>query len=64
MWVKKCIKTCVILLKNWKCVFEWVSGDVWYIHLKIENKYLKTCVKIHMGEKVYKINIMLFKIWK
>ena len=64
MWVKKCIKACVTLLKNWKCVFEWVSGGVWYIYLKIENMYLKTCVEIYVDEKVYKISIMLFKIWK
>ena len=27
-------------------------GGVWYIHLKIENCCLKTCVKIRVGEKV------------
>ena len=25
-------------------------GGVWYIHLKIENCCLKTCVKIRVGE--------------
>ena len=27
---------------------------VWYMHLKIENICLKTCVKIYVGEKVCK----------
>ena len=27
-------------------------GGVWYMHLKIENCYLKTCVKIRVDEKV------------
>ena len=30
-------------LANW--------GGVWYMHLKIENMYLKTRVKIRVGEK-------------
>ena len=29
------------------------SGSVWYICLKTENCYLKTFVKIRMGEKMY-----------
>jgi len=27
---------------------------VWYMHLKTENMFLKTCVKIRVGKKVYK----------
>ena len=27
--------------------------SVWYMHLKTENKCLKTYVEIHVGEKVY-----------
>ena len=34
--------------------------SVWYICLKTENYYLKTFVKIRMGEKVCR-NEMLFK---
>ena len=29
-------------------------GPVWYMCLKTENFYLKTFMKIRMGEKVYK----------
>ena len=27
-------------------------GGVWYMHLKTENCYLKTCMKIRVGEKI------------
>ena len=27
-------------------------GGVWYMHLKIENCLLKTCLKIYVNEKV------------
>ena len=39
-------------------------GSVWYMCLKIENYYLKTFVKIRVGEKYIKIRVMLFKNWK
>ena len=29
-------------------------GSVWYMYLKTKNCYLKTFVKIHMSEKMYK----------
>ena len=29
-------------------------GYVWYIYLKIKNYYLKICVEIYVGEKIYK----------
>ena len=27
-------------------------ADIWYMHLKIKNIYLKICVKICVGEKI------------
>ena len=27
-------------------------GDVWYMHLKTKNMYLKICVKIRVDEKI------------
>ena len=32
-------------------------GDVWYIHLKTENYYLKMCMKICINKKCVKIHI-------
>ena len=33
-------------------VVQEVQGPVWYMYLKIENYYLKTFVKIRVGEKM------------
>ena len=34
-------------------IFHEKSQGVWYMHLKIENRCLKTYVKIRVDEKVY-----------